>query len=287
MAHDEKMFDLAESQPEAALIWPWMITWFDDWGRALASPKRIKSQLFPNIATVTLEMIDNAINAYAAVGLIELYEDSEHQYMAIPSVKWFKWQTHIRSEKRVKDNSKFPPCPSDRAQMHEGDNEVRASARGCAQVTENLYPSPSPSPSLSLSLSLSSTERENAREDDEDVSEIDESQMTDTELAVSRLARFHLAQKLTPQMNDHVKDRIVAMCNEYPSPWILEAIEEARLRGARSLGYLDTVLANWTRDGKSPSERRKEMSISVTAHRERTPKDAEWEDIERRFFHEQ
>lgn len=156
MAHDEKLFDLAESHPDAVMMWPWIVTWFDDWGRALASPKRIKSQLFPNLPTVTVDTVESALIAFDEVGLIELYEVDEHRYMAIPMDKWFSWQTHIRSEKRENDRSKYPPCPTDCAQVREG-------ARDDAQFTQkcDLTPTPSLTPTKDLS---GGGERAHARE---------------------------------------------------------------------------------------------------------------------------
>lgn len=141
MAHDERLYDLSDEHPDAVMMWPWIVTWFDDWGRALASPKRIKSQLFPNLSTVSIGVIEDAIQAYADVGLIELYSDDSHRYMAIPMEKWFKWQTHIRSDKRNNDNSKFPPCPTDCAQVDANSAQVRADARDSAQVSADRDPS--------------------------------------------------------------------------------------------------------------------------------------------------
>lgn len=130
MAHDEKLYDLSEKCPEAVLMWPWIVTWFDDWGRALASPKRIKSQMFPNLPLVSVDLIAIAIESYAEVGLVERYSDAQHEYMAIPMDKWFRWQTHIRRDKRINDGSKFPPCPTDSAHL-------RDNARSNAKVRED------------------------------------------------------------------------------------------------------------------------------------------------------
>lgn len=150
MAHDERLFDVAQEDPMATLLFPWIITYLDDWGRGLASPKRIKSQIFPNVSTVTITVIDDAVKLFAKHGLLEMYNDETHAYIAVPSDKWFKWQTHIRKEKRTEDKSRFPPCPTDSAQL-------RACARGCAQFVENPitksenHTNRTPSPSLSLS----------------------------------------------------------------------------------------------------------------------------------------
>lgn len=149
MAHDEGLFDLAQDHPQAVLLWPWIITYLDDWGRANASVKRIKSVLFPSLPTVTVETIQDAIAAYASVGLLEWYTDGSHEYIAVQIDKWYYWQTHIRSDKRDNDRSKYPPCPSDWSKLRDDDCKVRAVARTCAQLRADRDPSPTPTPSLS------------------------------------------------------------------------------------------------------------------------------------------
>lgn len=147
IAHDEKLYDVAQEEPLAALIFPMLITYFDDWGRAIDSPKRIKTQLFPAVSIVTIDVIERALSLFAEYKLIERYEDEENRYIAIPSEKWFKWQTHIRTEKRMKDQSKYPPCPSDVAKKRETERDnaqVREVARICTP-TPSLTLTPTPS----------------------------------------------------------------------------------------------------------------------------------------------
>lgn len=147
MSIDETISDIAEMDELAALIWPWILTYFDDWGRAKASPREIKNSVFPANGLVSIESIGKALKIYDG-RLVRLYEVEGKPYMCIDPDKWFKYQTHIRSEKRDNDRSKHPAPPaSDSA-------HVRADARECAQFADNLtncIPSPSPSPSFSLS----------------------------------------------------------------------------------------------------------------------------------------
>jgi hypothetical protein len=156
MAHDEQLFDVAQENPVAALLWPWFITYLDDWGRGIASPKRIKSKMFPNVSAVTVDLIDSAIHLFAQSGLLELYRDDKHKYFAVPMDKWFEWQTHIRKEKRIKDESKYPPCPSDCAHSRADARSSAISLAECEKAdieVENspfCTPSPSPSPSPTL-----------------------------------------------------------------------------------------------------------------------------------------
>jgi len=154
MAIDEGLYDVSQENSLATLLWPWMISYFDDWGRALLSPKRIKSQLFPNVGNVTVEDIEESIRVYAEHGLVECYADESHEYMAIPSNKWFHWQTHIRKEKRVNDNSKYPPCPSDtnNAQVRDDARERAQKVKNQSSKSEihtNDIPTPTPSPTPS------------------------------------------------------------------------------------------------------------------------------------------
>ena len=98
---DESLSEIAETAPLEALLWPWLLTAFDDWGRAEASPRRLKAKVFPGNSLVTVEVIDHALQRFAEVGLIRLYEVQGKAYMAIPDIeKWYKYQTHIRRERR-------------------------------------------------------------------------------------------------------------------------------------------------------------------------------------------
>lgn len=153
--------DIAQIDIKAGLIWPWLLTAFDDWGRADASCRRLKALIFPMMDAITPEDISNAINLYKQFGIIELYEADGKFFMAIESSKWFSYQTHIRSEKREKDGSRYPSPPSADG---EDDSKGDETARECAQVRDDARlvcarpPSPSPSPSLRiLKDSLSQT----------------------------------------------------------------------------------------------------------------------------------
>lgn len=51
---------------------------------------------------------------------------------------------------------------------------------------------------------------------------------------------------LTPAVADGVTD---ALAN-FPSSWVLDAIEEAAASGGKSFNYVDSILKRWERDGK-------------------------------------
>lgn len=142
MCTDEKLIDVAGENSEAAVLWPWILMSFDDWGRAEASPKRLKAKIFPMFPSVTVALIEEALRLYNEFGLIKLYQVNGKQYMSIDHEKWFKYQTHIRTSKREKDESRIPAPPTD-------------NSRKCAQVRDNeriCTPSPTPSPTPTKDL---------------------------------------------------------------------------------------------------------------------------------------
>lgn len=174
MSIDERIANIAVENPVAALMWPWFITGFDDWGRMEASPVKIKLSIFPAFP-YTAKDIEQAIELYATCGLVYKYEVNGRQYIAINPQKFYKYQTYIRGNKRESDDSNCPPPPNppwdseeelqiaeDSADTLSEDNQ-RADARTCAQDSANeriCIPSPSPSPSPSLSPSENNTTSE-------------------------------------------------------------------------------------------------------------------------------
>lgn len=154
ISEDEDIDDVGSEDALAALLWPWLLTSFDDWGRSEASPKRLKNRVFPANPIVTAEVIEKALGLFAKYGLITLYVVEGKQYMAIDQEKWFKYQTHIRREKRDKDGSKFPAPDDNCAQQ-------RASARDVAEssaIADDCIPSPSLSPSPSFTTTETEVE---------------------------------------------------------------------------------------------------------------------------------
>lgn len=163
MGVDERLVAIAAIEPLAQLVWPWLLTYMDDWGRAQFKPLRIKTTLFPANPLITVEVVDQSIRLFAdpdSCGdpedepLLYLYEVDGKTYMAVPHDKWFGYQTHIRKAKRDTDDSKYPSPPQEsrvRAQVRDDardDAQVRDDARTCQQML-TLPPSPSPSPSPS------------------------------------------------------------------------------------------------------------------------------------------
>lgn len=52
-------------------------------------------------------------------------------------------------------------------------------------------------------------------------------------------------------INPHTRDRLVALSEEYPMAWVVEAFEEAKKRDKRSLAYIEKILDRKSGNGKS------------------------------------
>jgi DnaD/phage-associated family protein len=225
MSTDEEVSEIAEVDPMAALMWPWLLTHFDDWGRAKASPREIKNSVFQANELITIDHIKKALQLYNNKLLI-LYEIGGKWYMAIPSEKWFKFQTHIRSSKRETDGSRIPPPPDNSAQ-------VRASAREVAEgsgVARDYTPSPSPSPSLSPSPSIDSS-CSGYGEDEPNIYKVYEQE-------------FGIIGSTTG-------DLLKALEEEYGAGWVVRSMKEAVRQNVRKISYVESTLKNWKVTGFS------------------------------------
>lgn len=166
MGKDEDIVDIAEINSILALMWPWFITAFDDWGRLeITSFKQVKLDVFKAIPLDT-KLIEDAINAFISSKLVHMYEIGKRRYIAIEPCKFYKYQTYIRDKKRVEDNSNIPgpvnapwvncthcradarryvPSPSLPPSIHDDDEEMRARIGKVFQFfNQNINPLPSP-----------------------------------------------------------------------------------------------------------------------------------------------
>ena len=142
MSTDERIAGIATENPTAALMWPWFLTAFDDWGRFdVSSSIKIKLEIFPAFPFKADE-IEEAINLYSDAGIVHRYEVDNKTYLAIEPCKYYKYQTYIREDKRRVDKSKYP-APT---------NAPWATCAKCRALARNCTPSPSPSPSPSKNI---------------------------------------------------------------------------------------------------------------------------------------
>lgn len=147
---DERLEDLASEDEFAAALWPWMLTYLDDWGRAPFNIRRIKEQVFGQFPSIDHERTEQIVRRFSGVGLLAIYEAKGRLYLAVEPDKWFEYQTHIHRNKRKVDKSKCPaPDPSvfdmenqreksRRIAENRGESRDRAEVRGeSREIAEN------------------------------------------------------------------------------------------------------------------------------------------------------
>ena len=81
-------------------LWVHLIVFVDDFGRGNADPFLIKGMLFPRIKSITVSMIEQAVNELAEKGLIALYREDGETFFFFPN-----WDKHQRIRAKV---SKHP-----------------------------------------------------------------------------------------------------------------------------------------------------------------------------------
>lgn len=108
---DEELAPIAGINPTAALMWPWFLTAFDDWGRMEGSTTKIKLSVFPAFP-FTSEDIDEAIRLFQEAGLVHVYYVDGKRYLAVEPKKFYYYQSYI-SEKRKADCKSLCPEPVD------------------------------------------------------------------------------------------------------------------------------------------------------------------------------
>ena len=250
MSIDEKIASIAAENPIAALMWPWFITGFDDWGRMEAVPVKIKLSIFPAFP-YTPKDIEEAIDLYDKFGIVHKYEVDGKEYIAIEPEKYYKYQTYIRGNKREVDSSNCPAPPNPpwkstgNSEDSPATNNQRAHARTCTQtnaIERNCIPSPSPSPSpspISIEREIDARARENT------------SQNFDTELQKINNKAFEFGMNgITPEFMDDAEARL----KEGTDPDLIVkalSIGATKANGGSSAKcrYAISVLQGWAQDG--------------------------------------
>jgi DnaD/phage-associated family protein len=239
MSADEDLDVVAEESPMAALVWPWILTFFDDWGRAAASSKRIKNSVFPSDALselITTEFIDESLILYHKHGLITLYEDGGKRFMFIDPDTWFKWQTHIRKEKRDNDNSKHP-APTDNNSA-----QVREDARECAQNGDNLT---NPAPLTEQGSRDSAKTRANLTNCTPSPS-LSPSPSSNNVVVIKGKSPFEIFEKHEFGKIDDITAQFIGdAMDTYTEEWVSKAMTEAIRQKVCKWSYVEKTLKNW------------------------------------------
>jgi DnaD/phage-associated family protein len=215
---DKKIAILAEENPTAALMWPWIITNLDDWGRMGADPVEVKLTVFPAFP-FTSKDIAKAISLYDEYGLAHYYEVDGKPYLAVNPDAYYKYQTYINKTRKEKDESKIPAPPNPPW------NKNTAKYCNNQQTSANIV--------LSLSHSLS---------DDDDNARARE------EKNQKWPGQYERSFALT--LNSFVRDKFQEFADAMGDDVVCEAIKRAKDEKARSPNrYCETILANWLSQG--------------------------------------
>ena len=270
---NEQLEDLAEIDEFAAALWPWMLTYMDDWGRGPFNLRRIKEQAFGQFPSVDQERTEEIVRLFDRVGLLSIYEAKGHAYIAIEAGKWFKYQTHIHHSKRTNDKSSYPAPYQEVFDMELKREKSRriAENRGIARdIAENRA-------SLSLSslppFHPSKDEEENAggREGDlelpaEDWSQFDipadDEQKPDI-LSDAVTALYRQTMRIYPNTNSLQLEKLAAYVSDdgMEGDAVMLAVEESKVRG-KDLYYAFSILRRWVeREVKTVEQAREQMRL--------------------------
>lgn len=138
---DTDLMDVGDVVGPLVLLWPWILTGLDDWGRGTGDPRAIKAALFPSFP-IGEDDIAAALAAFIDAGLLIAYTDDRGRpLVAVANIDaWWRWQTHIHKSKRDDDTkSKFPKPPRTTTPDHSA--ESRGNPRGSAQLSASPRPS--------------------------------------------------------------------------------------------------------------------------------------------------
>lgn len=144
---DSDLMDAFDTAGHLALIWPWLLPYFDDWGRGSGEPRVIKASVFPQFP-ITEDDIAAALEAFIDADLLIAYTDERGRpVIAVDQEAWWRYQTHIRKDKREDDSkSSFPtpPPPGSAISREESRDSAqnRASLRHATPHYATLQPSP-------------------------------------------------------------------------------------------------------------------------------------------------
>lgn len=113
MGTDERIEQIAEKDQLSAMMWPWLLTAFDDWGRLdITSIGKIRLEIFPAFPKIKNSTITKAIDSYVSAGMVHRYQVGDRVYLAIRPTRWMKWQKYLQGSKRASAEAEIP-APTD------------------------------------------------------------------------------------------------------------------------------------------------------------------------------
>lgn len=240
---DEKLAEVAEENPAAALMWPWLCTALDDWGRMSANPREVKLNVFPGFMFSAPD-IQKAMELLDRVGLCHLYQIDGHQYLQVNPETFYDLNTYIQKSRQQTDGSKAPPPPDHpwgrywrnlQPAATDADNgqpvpDEAATFADRQQEAATGAPSlsPSPSPSETPVVTAAATDRPDGWAD-----------------LMDYVKRNRMRWYNTPA----VLHKMLEAAGEMTAPVVQLAVEQAVARDAQGYSYVDSILGAWRAAG--------------------------------------
>ena len=226
---DEALASIAAVNPKVALMWPWFLIAFDDWGRVDGSTTKIKLSLFPAFP-FTNEDIDEAIRLFNEAGLVHVYYADGKRYLAVEPKKFYYYQSYI-SEKRKADCKSLCPEPVDAPwnQPQQGSKNI---LDGLQKSKTIALPITSRTQSLSTTPQPPSTEEGGAPPAD------------DLPPDPMEPATKFLLENFIPTATAYQVERLAAWVEQdgMEPALVIWAMEQALLNGERKLNYVEGIL---------------------------------------------
>ena len=111
---------LAECSPEAERTFWRLLTHCDDEGRSEDEPDLFAAFLFPLMAEITGDVVEEWLEELSHFGLIHRYEVNDTTYLQV-----VKWGTYQHPKRKI--TSTLPPAPSPHVREQWGDDSPRRS----------------------------------------------------------------------------------------------------------------------------------------------------------------
>lgn len=109
ISNDDKLAAVAEESNQAAMMWPWVLTGLDDWGRMKGSVRELQYGPLSLFRELTRDDVGNMIVLYHRHGLMHRYEVDGHPYLQANPRSFYEIQTYIQKSRQMHDGSKLPP----------------------------------------------------------------------------------------------------------------------------------------------------------------------------------
>jgi hypothetical protein len=269
-----ELAEVAEENPQAALMWPWFCTSVDDWCRMEADPRKVKLTVFPSFPFKSSE-IQGAMEMLAAAGLAHVYQVNGRQYLMVNPEAFYRLNTYIPNWKQVIDASPMPPPPDhawgrfwkvrdteskvDDLRKKYADelrpsttvvDELRPSKTDAPTPTPTPTPTPSPTPSptpnqeaLPPSLAPSPGAVDNSESEDEEVTDSERFRIRLRSLLASEL-RVDLGRGESELFAEDLRQAGIDFAA------IIYAVDLTKKRASdQPLRYLAAIFDSWMKAG--------------------------------------